>query len=177
MATLSSNRPSGFLQIPVRSGLPSAVFGAGAVRLGLPLGVRGVLGNGTFHPLRKKNGYGGSYCIHERTISDCPCEPRSVRSAERSARSAKGMRRDTKSSRINEKGPSSFDEDGPLFRCRRRAPLLSSKLEVCFRRAVIPSAGNGAIVRTDILEFAVTDEVGRIPFFILAIGFDVDSPL
>src|SRR5882762_8795255 len=40
--------PSGFLQIPVRSGLPSGVFGTGAVRLGFPSGVRGVFGSGTF---------------------------------------------------------------------------------------------------------------------------------
>src|SRR5207247_7110648 len=39
---------SGFLQIPVRSGLPSAVLGAGAVRFGFPLGRRGVFGSGTF---------------------------------------------------------------------------------------------------------------------------------
>ena len=36
------------LQTPVKSGLPSRVFGTGAVRLGLPLGRRGVFGNGIF---------------------------------------------------------------------------------------------------------------------------------
>src|SRR5438094_974183 len=46
--------PSGFLQIPVRSGLPSGVFGTGAVRLGFPSGVRGVFGSGTFTHWRKR---------------------------------------------------------------------------------------------------------------------------
>src|SRR5207253_7532685 len=47
-AILSRYFPSGFLQRPERSGLPSGVLGAGAVRLGLPSGVRSVLGKGTF---------------------------------------------------------------------------------------------------------------------------------
>src|SRR5439155_15842197 len=47
-ATLSRYLPSGFLHRPVRSGLPSAVFGKGAERFGLPPGKRGVLGSGTF---------------------------------------------------------------------------------------------------------------------------------
>src|SRR2546428_13560466 len=47
-ATLFKYLPSGFLQIPVRSGLPSRVLGAGAVRLGLPAAVRGMFGKGTF---------------------------------------------------------------------------------------------------------------------------------
>src|ERR1051326_7239639 len=34
--------------MPVRSGLPSGVLGAGAARFGLPSGVRGVFGSGTF---------------------------------------------------------------------------------------------------------------------------------
>ena len=33
--------------MPVKSGRPSGVFGAGAVKFGLPSGVRGVFGNGT----------------------------------------------------------------------------------------------------------------------------------
>src|SRR5437868_14793883 len=42
-ARFTRNLGFGF-QIPVRSGLPSAIFGAGAVRFGLPSGVRGTFG-------------------------------------------------------------------------------------------------------------------------------------
>src|SRR6185369_12239340 len=41
-------RPSATRHTPVRSGFPSALFGAGADKLGLPSGVRGVLGNCRF---------------------------------------------------------------------------------------------------------------------------------
>src|SRR6202161_986034 len=40
--------PLGCCQIPDRSGLPSAAFGAGAVRFGLPSAVRGIPGDGIF---------------------------------------------------------------------------------------------------------------------------------
>ena len=42
------------LQTPVRSGLPSAVRGAGAERLGLPSGRRGIPGVGVIEPLRSR---------------------------------------------------------------------------------------------------------------------------
>src|SRR5215475_2124738 len=53
-AIFSRYRASGFLQIPVRSGLPSDVLGTGAERLGLPSAVRGILGSGTLAHCRKK---------------------------------------------------------------------------------------------------------------------------
>src|SRR2546425_6700643 len=45
-ARLFSHLPLGVIQIPDKSGLPSAVLGAGAVRLGFPSAVRGVPGVG-----------------------------------------------------------------------------------------------------------------------------------
>ena len=55
--------------------------------------------------------------------------------------------------------------------------LVSTKLERGFGGAVIPRAGNRTVVRPDVIQFSVSNEVGGLTFVVFAVGFHVHSPL
>src|SRR5262245_1069814 len=133
---LSRYLPSGFRQIPVRSGLPSAAVGTGAVMLGLPSGVRGTLGSGTF-----------TQCASRIAIAA------SIEFIKQNVRPQRGR---------------TFHGESCL--------LISSKLEVGFCRTVGPCTGDRAIIRTNVLELAVRDKMGRISLFVFSVRFKVDQP-
>src|SRR5436190_2170110 len=55
--------------------------------------------------------------------------------------------------------------------------LVSSQLERCLGRPVIPGTDNRPIIRPDILEFAVGDEMSGSALIILRVSFDMNHPL